>query len=446
MFPSLVLERRNDPPPPGAYAQDTWTSGFDLTGLSLVAMVVSDAGLTSTEPTWWNASPLGCFLISLQPRGGWQILQRSVQWGRGPLSRCFGVECPPPILYAYFACSIRNRIEVWDSPRFKSPMEGQTSTTWQTFPNFEVSRPSKLLDGSRGGAAFMCSLLIPQGDHHYSIDEQARMQYLSILLAAAGLVNEENRDDLDAVFREDFEISNRVGTVFTRLFRGLILASFLTACLLVSSSYATWKSNIYGASAPYILQLTSYAAWTVGSIGLLMMGGNPQVTIDTKRALPDFIEERIRSLETPLASSEDINEIPEDTEEIPKDVRLEFGSLHGSAYTQDKGFCLLPAHVVRAVCKWQALRVEKTTTWYLGFGWYGLLLLCSVATQVAGSKITTLGSEIMFLGILMITALLRGAGLAGKEEWMIPLWTRRRNASYGAILMGHFVSRAGKDR
>jgi hypothetical protein len=438
MSPSLALERRIDPPPLGAYAQDTWSSGFDLIGISLIAMVLSDAGLTSTEPTWCNASPLGCFLIGLQPRGGWQILQRSVQWGRGPLSRCFGVECPPPILYAYFACSIRNRIEVWDSSRFKSPMEGHDSTSWKKFPNFEVSRPSKLLDGSRGGAAFMCSLLIPQDNHHYSIDEQARMQYLSILLVAAALVDDESREDLDAIFREDFEISNRVGTVFTRLFRGLILASFLTACLLVSSSYATWKSNIYGSSAPYVLQLTSYVAWTVGSIGLLMMGGNPQVAIDTKRALPDFIEARLHLLESSSAST--------DTKEVPEDVRLEFGSLHGSAYTQDKGYCLLPAPVVRSVCNWHALRVEKTTKWYLGFGWYGLLMLCSVATQVPGSKITTLGSEIMFLGILMTTALLRGAGLAGKEEWMIPKWTRRRNASYGARLMGHFISRAGKDR
>jgi len=150
-----------------------------------------------------------------------------------------------------------------------------------------------------------------------------------------------------------------------------------------------------------------------------MMGGNPQVAIDTKRALPDFIEERLHLLESSSPS--------ENTKGIPVDVRLEFGSLHGSAYTQDKGHCLLPAHVVHSVCKWHALRVEKTTKWYLGFVWYGILMLCSVATQVAGSKITTLGSEIMFLGILMITALLRGAGLAGKEEWMIPRWTRQES-------------------
>jgi hypothetical protein len=307
-------------------------------------------------------------------------------------------------------------------------MEGQAATSWQKLPNFEIARPSKLLDGSRGGAAFMCSLLIPPKDTHYSIDEQARMQYLSILLAAAGLVDEESREDIGAVFKEDFEINNRVGTVFTRLFRGLIVASFLTVCLLVATSYATWNNNIYGPAAPYMIQLTSYAAWTVGSIGLLMMGGNPHAKIDTRRPLPDFIEERLCSLETPSRS--------EDTKELPEDVKLEFGSLHGSAYTPDKGHCLLPAHVVRSVCKWHALRVERSKRWYLGFAWYSSLMLCSLATQVAGAKVKVLGSEIMALGILLITALLRGAGLASKEEWMIPSWARRPGASYGARLLG----------
>ena len=46
-----------------------------VTGVDLLAMVVSDSGLASAEPQWWNASPLGCLLIGTQPRGGWQVLR-----------------------------------------------------------------------------------------------------------------------------------------------------------------------------------------------------------------------------------------------------------------------------------------------------------------------------------------------------------------------------------
>ena len=44
-----------------------------ITGVDLLAMVVSDSGLANAEPQWWNASPLGCILIGMQPRGGWQV-------------------------------------------------------------------------------------------------------------------------------------------------------------------------------------------------------------------------------------------------------------------------------------------------------------------------------------------------------------------------------------
>lgn len=47
-------------------------SSLGLSGVDLIAMVVSDSGLASCEPKWWNGAPLGCILIGLQPRGGWQ--------------------------------------------------------------------------------------------------------------------------------------------------------------------------------------------------------------------------------------------------------------------------------------------------------------------------------------------------------------------------------------
>ena len=54
--------------------QEDLQQSLGLGGVDLVAMVVSDSGLANEEPKWWNASPLGCILIGLQPRGGWSKL------------------------------------------------------------------------------------------------------------------------------------------------------------------------------------------------------------------------------------------------------------------------------------------------------------------------------------------------------------------------------------
>ena len=37
-------------------------------GLDLIDLIVSDTGLASTSPTWWNGSPRGCLLLGLQPQ------------------------------------------------------------------------------------------------------------------------------------------------------------------------------------------------------------------------------------------------------------------------------------------------------------------------------------------------------------------------------------------
>ena len=236
-----------------------------MASVDLIAMVVSDAGLANTEPQWWNASPNGCILLGLQPRGGWQVLQRAVQWGSDHWAHCFGVSCKVPITYAYFACSIRNRIEVWNSKNFVSPMQDEVDansepvkpfvkdfdlkssadevvsdsagadskmlgliprlteetitvtptvspnikpkdgtdavtnrrtnssqnrqaqksethqdTSWNRIDRgkagfFEVMRPTKLIDGSRGGQAFMCDILRPEPGRAYGLEEQARL-------------------------------------------------------------------------------------------------------------------------------------------------------------------------------------------------------------------------------------------------------------------------------
>jgi len=70
-------------------AAGAWQGGLTVGGVDLVAMVVSDAGISSSNPEWWNASPLGCFFISLQPRGGWQLFQRAAQWGSDRWAKSF---------------------------------------------------------------------------------------------------------------------------------------------------------------------------------------------------------------------------------------------------------------------------------------------------------------------------------------------------------------------
>src|SRR5947199_1851274 len=73
-----------DPLSQAAIGSPAWAGGLTVSSVDLIAMIVSDTGLSAAEPQWWNASPLGCLLIAAQPRGGWQILQRAVQWGRIP--------------------------------------------------------------------------------------------------------------------------------------------------------------------------------------------------------------------------------------------------------------------------------------------------------------------------------------------------------------------------
>lgn len=142
-------------------------------------------------------------------------MQRTVQWGRDSLASIFGVNCSKPALYAYFACSIRNRLEVWESEAWTSPTEGsQEGAEWKAGETSQLKRPTKLIDGSRGGQGFICNLLRPREGGTYTIAEQPRMQLLSVILVAAGLMDAERLAQLKEIMREDFEISDRLGVVF----------------------------------------------------------------------------------------------------------------------------------------------------------------------------------------------------------------------------------------
>jgi hypothetical protein len=406
-----------------------WTGGLTTAGVDLIAMVVSDSGLASAEPQWWNASALGCFLIGLQPRGGWQIMQRTVQWGQDDLSSIFGVTCSMPILYAYFSCSIRNRLEVWDSPAWPSPMQGlEEGNVWQA-AGMNVNRPTKLIDGSRGGQGFICGILRPKDNDHYSIVEQARMQMLSVMLVAAASMHPESRDNMKTVMQEYFEVGDRLGLVFGRLLVGLAVANFLSIGFTIAIIYSLFWHNLFGPCIPYIIKLCALLSWAVGAISLLMLGGNPRVKI-INRAIPAHVESRL----PPIISKPD--------EKSPhSDIRLDFGSIHGSVYTPDQGHCTLPAHVVYTICSWD-LELQRPRSWKLGFAWSSVLLLLSIALQIAGAKVQTIWSEVMAVIFLLATSLARGYGISGPEKWLIPKWKIRQDTNYGASLLGRMVARS----
>lgn len=244
---------------------------------------------------------------------------------------CFRATCNPNVLYAYFACSIRNRLEVWKSDRFENPKRirskapvhlssdepraatvalaagirgrhssealelqissqqhisegtgrdaGSTaprhtksknsascwgwikrkreaplkfSKIWQVFGvddrrPFNVPRPTKLVDGSRGGQAFMCELPRPKDNevYMYPIEEQARMQLLSVLLVATLLIKDQDSEEWEEVLKEGFQLDNSLGTVFQRLFVELVIVNFFLICFIVSICYALWVRQGY---------------------------------------------------------------------------------------------------------------------------------------------------------------------------------------------------------
>lgn len=426
----------------------SWQGGLTLAGIDLVAMIVSDSGLSSIVPQWWNASPRGCILIGSQPRGGWQVIQRAAQWGDDSWAHAFGVNCAKPILYEYFVCSMRNRIEVWNSARWTSPMEGEKeSSHWQAVGEAKVARPTKLIDGSRGGQAFICSLLRPKDNQRYSVGSQARIQLQSVILVAAGFMNlncSNGVKELRQALREDFEFSDRLGVVFDRLLPVLLILNFLVLVLVTTVFYALWADNLYGRSGPYVIQFCSFVSWAVGATGLLMMGGNLRVKF-VDQEIPAFVRDRIEDLAHKDVDKNDVSEAKKDSGDSDEDARqrvqlvqLEFGSLHGSIYTPDYGTCNVPLEVIRAVCSWD-LEFSRRWSWYVGMLWFASMLLCSIVLQVAGTKCATIGSEIMGVFLLLVTSVLRGSGISGREEWLIPRWKCR--AQYGAKLQGVLESR-----
>ncbi|KAK6344646.1 hypothetical protein TWF718_006604 [Orbilia javanica] len=466
-----------------------WTESLNANSVQLVAMLVSDAGIAADQPQWWNSAPLGCLLIGIQPRGGWQIMQRSVQWGQDNWSSSFGVNCPMNVLYQYFACSIRNRIEVWDSVHFDSPTEyvvadgadppipggrGRKAstgsvlglhrfTTWGSQKDspgsqpklvkkwvkllvdgdreFNMARPSKLIDGSRGGNAYMCDLLRPKDGATYTIDEQARWQYVSVVLVGMGLLKHPYHQNWKDVLAQDFQVDQRLGKVFTTLKYTLVLFNFITIFLVTTVAFAMFDKNVFRRSLPFMIQIASLSAWAFGSVGLLMIGGNPRVQIiEDEKGIPDHIEQRIGDA-VELAASPSSWGGQHPTEHQRNYLTLNFGYLNGSEFhTSGGGTCKVHENIVRTLCS-SKLKMVRPVSWYFCIGWFLLFLGISIALLIASSLVATIYSQILAVGILIVTAVARGWGISGPEDWMIPRLYMRDGAGYGANLLGPIRAR-----
>jgi hypothetical protein len=379
--------------------------------ICIFAMLLSDAGLSSAEPKWFNASPRACVLIGMQPRGARQVFQRSVQWGHSKFTNVFGVDCRAPRLYEYFSCIIRNRLEVWNSKSFQSPMKNQQqSASW----NSTLHRPTKLVAGSRGGRAYICKLLAPAEGQHYGIEQQAHAQLLSVLLAAASMINENQ--DFGTVLEDDFGVSEKLSVIFSPLLLRLLEASILAGFLGLSVLYSHLAHNYFGRVLPYAVEASSMLFWVIGAVGLLAIGGHPRVRI-VRKPIPLHVESRLPS------------------GKVPEEMRLEFGSLDGSDYTNDRGTTILSSQLVRDICQYD-LELRRPADWWAYFGWFTTMVLMSVGLKVVGITSATFGSQLIGVGFLIVTSIWRGAGIHSPESWLIPDAQRRPKTNYGAILVG----------
>jgi hypothetical protein len=172
--------------------------------------------------------------------------------------------------------------------------------------------------------------------------------------------------------------------------------------------------------------------WAVGAVGLLMLGGNPRVKViltSEIEDIPTHIRDKLKALE--------------DTSSKEGVVEIRFGSLHGSSYTPDHGYCSLPFFLVERtrICRCDLVPV-RPRSWVIGLAWWSICLLLSIAMQIMGAQVATVGSQVFSVIILLMTALARGYGVAGPEEWLIPRWKRRKGAAYGAPLVGQMEARA----
>jgi len=245
---------------------------------------------------------------------------------------------------------------------------------------------------------------------------------LSVLLVAAGLTESDQYADFLRTAQDDFGLNPHLGVIFKRLMAFLLVTNAIVLGFAVSLCYAIWLHNAYGDAITYLIQLCSIMSWASGAIGLLALGGNPRVTIDQSKPPPAHILARLDAIEDEFTT-------------------LEFGSLHGSAYLQDQGSCPIATDVARAVCRWR-IKLTRSWEWLFGMTWFASFLLLSIVLQIAASKVSTVKSKIMSIVLLLLTSVIRGAGLSGPEAWMIPGWRQRPGTRHAVSLVGQVMARA----
>lgn len=306
----------------------------------------------------------------------------------------------------------------------------------------------------------MCEMLRPRDGEHYGIEQQARMQFLSVLLVAVGLMEDQSLENFKSALAEDFGITVHLSSVFKRLFICIVIANTVLMLAFCSIGYHFWGRNIFGPGTAYMVEITSIASWATGAIGLLMQGGNPRAVL-ADLALPLHIQERLEALirgselgvveeitsaVSPPADEKKVMDITEainpsrTTSTSGSQLSLHFGSLHGSVFLRDKGHCSISSETVRFLCN-STLRLQRPWQWYTSVLWCGLLLVASMVLQVVGTHTATTGSVVVGVFILLTTSVLRGSGISGPEEWQIPVWKRRRGTNYGAPLQGALSAR-----
>jgi hypothetical protein len=184
-----------------------------------------------------------------------------------------------------------------------------------------------------------------------------------------------------------------------------------------------------------------------------MQGGNPRVRLIQKQ-IPAQVEERLAKILMGQTGSEGTHVVKRDSAEhrekagVAKEIQMvdssstttainskapikaSFGSLHGSVFLADKGYCTIPANLVHHIIHADVV-IERPVSWCLSTLRFGCMLVISITLQIVGTKTLTTGSTAVGVIILLGTSVMRGSGISGPEEWQIPQWKRRKNEVRG---------------
>jgi hypothetical protein len=237
---------------------------------------------------------------------------------------------------------------------------------------------------------------------------------LSVLLAVAAQMRPGT--DFGRVLEKDLGLSSRSSPIFGVLARALSWAGSVVLLELLSLTGHFTGVITLGAGLPYVVETCSLLCWIVGATGLLMLGGHPYVRL-AQEPLSSHIDNRLTK------------------HSANTQIKIEFGSLHGSMFISDRGHSSIPGDVVEQICRLD-IQLYRPIDWYLRFIWFTTLLFAGMVLKVV--EFRDLSSDVQWLGVmvLMIGYVCRGWGIMGPEEWMIPTAFRRQDTQYGATLVG----------